>query len=227
MKGLTACFIILIFTACDLENKPGEEQIVQKLPYIGHHDLEYSEVNGVQIIDTVHQSIRSFNYLNQDSLSVTNKSYENKIWIAEFFFATCPTICPIMNIEMTRLQNEIDEMGLSEKVQFLSFSIDPDKDTPSALRSYKDRYCNNCNNWDFLTGDEEFTHRLGIESFKIFSGREEEAEGGYAHSGAFSMVDPSGYLRGVYNITGYDGSVNKNEYRRLKKELRILIDSLK
>jgi protein SCO1/2 len=78
-----------------------------------------------------------------------------------------------------------------------------------------------------LTGNENFTHRLGIESFKIFSGREEEAEGGYAHSGAFSMVDPNGYLRGVYNITGFDGSVNKKEYRRLKEELGILIESLK
>ena len=61
----------------------------------------------------------------------------------------------------------------------------------------------------------------------LFSGREEEAEGGYAHSGAFSMVDPNGYLRGVYNITGFDGSVNKKEYRRLKEELGILIESLK
>ena len=77
----------------------------------------------------------------------------------------------------------------------------------------------------FLTGDEEFTHRLGIESFKVFAGREEEAEGGYAHSGAFSMVDQDGYLRGVYNITDFDGSVNKIEYQRLLRDLKTLIES--
>ena len=84
-------------------------------------------------------------------------------------------------------------------------------------------YCKNCKNWDFLTGDEKFTHRLGIESFKIFAGREEEAEGGFAHSGAFSLVDTKGFIRGVYNITGFDGSVNNLEYYRLLEDLKVLL----
>ena len=144
---------------------------------------------------------------------------------SEFFFTTCPTICPIMNVQMTKLSEEVREMNAENIVQFLSFSIDPKKDTPEALKKYKNLHCSDCSNWDFLTGNEELTHKLGIESFKVFAGREEEAEGGYAHSGAFSMVDQDGYLRGVYNITDFDGSVNKIEYQRLLKDLKILIES--
>ena len=218
MKLLFSCVLLLLLAAC-------EGVVSNKLPYIGHYDLTYSTVDGNQVVDTIYQPIRSFTFRNQDGIQVTNESYTNKIWITEFFFATCPTICPIMNVQMTKLSEEVREMNAENIVQFLSFSIDPEKDTPEALKKYKNLHCSDCANWDFLTGDEELTHKLGIESFKVFAGREEEAEGGYAHSGAFSMVDQDGYLRGVYNITDFDGSVNKIEYQRLLNDLKSLIES--
>lgn len=217
MNRLFVCLLLLLITACE-----GDDSSKQ-LPYIGHYDLEYSTVNGKQVIDTVYQPIGSFSFQNQEGIQVTNERYANKIWITEFFFATCPTICPIMNAQMTKLTQEVRASNIQEHVQFLSFSIDPKKDTAEALKKYKNLHCADCHNWDFLTGDEAFTHRLGIEHFKVFAGREEEAAGGYAHSGAFSMVDKAGYLRGVYNITGFDGSVNKIEYHRLLKDLKNLI----
>ena len=217
MNLLFSCVLLLLLTAC-------EGVVSNKLPYIGHYDLAYSTVDGNQVVDTIYQPIRSFTFRNQEGLQVTNESYTNKIWITEFFFTTCPTICPIMNVQMTNLTKEVHTMNMEDQVQFLSFSIDPIKDTPEALKKYKGLHCRDCKNWDFLTGDEEFTHRLGIESFKVFAGREEEAAGGYAHSGAFSMVDQNGYLRGVYNITSFDGDVNKSEYQRLLRDLKILIE---
>ena len=218
MIRLFTLLFLLSLSAC--EDVDSERTV----PFIGHYDLEYSVKDGVQVIDTVYQPIQSFAYQNQEGRQVTNKSYAHKIWITEFFFATCPTICPIMNVQMTNLTKEVHTMNMEGQVQFLSFSIDPIKDTPEALKKYKGLHCRDCKNWDFLTGDEEFTHRLGIESFKVFSGREEEAAGGYAHSGAFSMVDQNGYLRGVYNITSFDGDVNKSEYQRLLRDLKILIE---
>ena len=218
MIRLFTLILILLLAACeDVESS-------RILPFIGHYDLEYSMKDGLQVIDTVYQPIQSFAYQNQEGLQVTNKNYINKVWITEFFFATCPTICPIMNVQMTNLTKEVRTMNMEDQVQFLSFSIDPTKDTPEALKKYKNLHCGDCKNWDFLTGNEEFTHRLGIESFKVFAGREEEAAGGYAHSGAFSMVDQNGYLRGVYNITSFDGDVNKSEYQRLLRDLKILIE---
>jgi protein SCO1/2 len=107
----------------------------------------------------------------------------------------------------------------SKEIQFLSFTINPSNDKPSVLKKYRVSHGITAKNWTFLTGDEAATHRPGIENFQIFAGRDEEAAGGYAHSGAFSLVDKKGYVRGVYAVTNMDGTVNKNEYKRLKKDL--------
>ncbi len=225
-------FFSLFLSCTDSSTKNHEKNSLAEsstitLPYIGSIDIVYNEENGQVISDTIYERIPLFHFINQDSLAVSNSSYSGKIWITEFFFTTCPTICPIMNVEMLDIYKHVNELGLSDKVQFLSFSIDPDQDTPRVLSSYKNSYCDSCLNWDFLTGDETETHRLGIENFKIFAGRDEDAEGGYAHSGAFSLVDTLGHVRGVYNITDYDGSVNKLERQRLKEEIEILLKELR
>jgi protein SCO1/2 len=210
-KGLIipALIFILLLTACS--EKP------KRLPFIGNFDLEYKKVDGKTIVDTVYPTIPNFSYLNEDSVIVTNKTYKNKVWVAEFFFATCPTICPIMNTQLKNLNRETKQYA--EHIQFLSFTINPSNDKPSILKNYRKTHGIEAKNWAFLTGDEAATHRLGIENFQIFAGRDDEAAGGYAHSGAFSLIDKSGYVRGVYAVTNFDGTVNKNEYKRLKKEL--------
>jgi len=209
-KALFSIFTIMFILASCEEKKP-------KLPYIGNFDLVYKKVDGQTITDTVYPTIPNFSYLNEDSVLVTNETFKNKVWIAEFFFATCPTICPIMNSQLKNLNKETKEYG--DHIQFLSFTINPSNDKPSVLKAYRKKIGINAKNWTFLTGDETATHRLGIENFQIFAGRDSEAEGGYAHSGAFTLVDKKGYVRGVYAVTNFDGTVNKNEYKRLKKEL--------
>jgi protein SCO1/2 len=201
--------IIFILASCE-EKKP-------KLPYIGNYDLVYKKVDGKTITDTVYPTIPAFSYFNEDSVLVTKETFNNKVWIAEFFFATCPTICPIMNSQLKNLNEETRKYAAH--IQFLSFTINPSNDKPSVLKAYRKKNGINSKNWTFLTGDEAATHRLGIENFQIFAGRDAEAEGGYAHSGAFTLVDKKGYVRGVYAVTNFDGTVNKNEYKRLKKEL--------
>jgi protein SCO1/2 len=148
---------------------------------------------------------------------VTNETFKNKVWIAEFFFATCPTICPIMNSQLKNLNKETKKYA--DHIQFLSFTINPINDKPSVLKKYRKKHGIDAANWAFLTGDEAATHRLGIENFQVFAGRDAEAEGGYAHSGSFTLVDKKGYVRGVYAVTNFDGTVNKTEYQRLKNEL--------
>jgi protein SCO1/2 len=210
-KGLIIPALIFIFLLTACSEKP------KRLPFIGNFDLEYKEVDGKTIVDTVYPTIPNFSYLNEDSVIVTNKTYKNKVWVAEFFFATCPTICPIMNTQLKNLNCETKQYA--EHIQFLSFTINPSNDKPSILKNYRKTHGIEAKNWAFLTGDEAATHRLGIENFQIFAGRDDEAAGGYAHSGAFSLIDKSGYVRGVYAVTNFDGTVNKNEYKRLKKEL--------
>jgi protein SCO1 len=202
-------FIILtVFTACETK---------RTLPKLGNVDLEKKVVAGKTIYDSVFQKIPFFKFLNEDSILVSNRDFKNKIWIAEFFFASCPTICPIMNLQLKKLNEETSD--LKNHIQFLSFTIDPKTDTPSGLKNYKKRYGINSENWSFLTGKEAETHTLGINNFLTFAGKDEEAEGGYAHSGSFTLVDKEGIVRGVYEVVNFDLSVNKNEYKRLKQDI--------
>jgi len=201
--------LILLLSCCN--------EIPPKLPILGNVDLSYKTIHGKETVDTLYSTIPAFSFLNEDSLRVTNTSYKNRIWVVEFFFATCPTICPIMNVQFNKLNKETKT--LQKHIQFLSFSINPKNDVPSVLTKYKRGHGITANNWALLTGDEAETHRLGIENFLTFAGRDDEAEGGYAHSGSFTLVDKSGHVRGVYAVTNMDLSVNAKEYKRLKTDI--------
>ena len=123
----------------------------------------------------------------------------------------------------TQLKNVEKALKPYQKdLQYLSFTIDPTNDKPSVLKAHKRKLGIHNTNWSFLSGNEAFTHQLGIEHFLIFAGREEEALGGYAHSGAFTLVDKKGYVRGVYEVVQPDLSVNKKEFERLIKDVETL-----
>ena len=194
-----------------------------KLPFLGNADVHYFEKNGKVFSDTIYPKIPGFEFVNQHGKKVNNKNYKNKMWIAEFFFTSCPTICPIMNNQLKRLHKKLGR-EINQEIQFLSFSIDPKNDTPAALLSYQKSHRLNYTNWDFLCGNEEETHQLGIQNFLTFAGKDDESAGGYAHSGSFTLVDKDGYVRGVYSVTNFDLSVNEQEFDRMVKEIKILYD---
>jgi protein SCO1/2 len=190
------------------------------LPYLGNYDVSYRKQNGKTTTDTIYQRIPSFTFLNEDSVLVSNKTFAGKVWISEFFFASCPSICPIMNTQLKNVEKALQ--AYQKDIQYLSFTIDPTNDKPSVLKAHKRKLGIHNPNWSFLSGNEAFTHQLGIEHFLIFAGREEEALGGYAHSGAFTLVDKKGYVRGVYEVVQPDLSVNKKEFQRLINDTKTL-----
>jgi protein SCO1 len=185
------------------------------LPYIGNFDIEYRMIDGVEIADTVYPKMIPFEFFNEDSVKITNADFEGKVWIADFFFTTCPTICPTMTKNLKWLNEETDD--LKEQVQFLSITINPNHDQPSVLKKYKNHHKIEATNWSFLTGEEAFTHQLGIDHFQIFAGQDAAAAGGYAHSGAFTLIDKEGYVRGVYLGTEIE------HVEQLEKDLRKLL----
>jgi protein SCO1/2 len=203
--------------ACNQEVKK-----IRVLPILGNFDLEYKTTNGKKTIDTLFHKIPDFKYLNEDSVWKTNQDFKNKFWIAEFFFATCPTICPVMNSQLKKLNKELETY--SEHLHFLSFTINPTHDTPSILRKYRQNAGITAKNWTFLTGNEAETHRLGIENFLTFAGKDDESDGGYAHSGSFTLVDVEGRVRGVYRVTDLNGKVDTGEYNRMKTEILKLLN---
>jgi protein SCO1/2 len=203
-------FIALIFlAACD----PAKKERV--LPFIGNYDIEYKLVDGVEVADTVYPKIPSFTFTNQNGKKVKSTDFKGKVWVAEFFFTSCPTICPKMTRNMLSLQASTKD--LKKEIQFMSFTINPDFDQPKVLKRYAKHYGVDESNWVFLTGDEEETHFIGIEHFKTFAGRDAEEAGGFAHSGAFTLVDKEGYVRGVYLGT------DKKQVKQLEEDLRKLL----
>ncbi len=201
--------IILLSYSCTSKKK------IHVLPMIGNYDLVYSKVDGVEVVDTVFPKIPNFSFLNEDSIKVSSSTFKNKVWIADFFFTSCSTICPGMTSTMKKLNDATQD--LSDNVQFLSFSIDPETDQPSVLKTYRKNYKITSKNWTFLTGNEDETHRLGVENFYIHASEDENATDGYAHAEAFSLVDKEGYVRGVYNMA------EPGELERIEKDLRKLL----
>lgn len=215
-KGLQISSVILILLLFACEEK-------QRLPFLGNSDVEYTEKNGVVYADTIYPTIPPFTFTNQEGKQVNNKTYRGKMWIVEFFFTTCPTICPIMNNQLKRLHKKLSP-EINKELQFLSFSIDPIHDQPKVLKKYQTKHHINYTNWDFLSGNEVETHRLGIQNFLTFAGKDAESAGGYAHSGSFTLVDAQGHVRGVYSVTNFDLSINEQEYDRMVNEINILYD---
>lgn len=138
------------------------------------------------------RKVPPFAFRNQDSLLITNEDYKGKVYIAEFFFTSCPSICPIMNRNLVSLQDqfrEYDEFGVA------SFTINPEYDTPTVLKAYAEQYGITDMDWHLLTGDREEIYKLANEGFNIFAAEAAEVPGGFEHSGLFALIDKEGYIR--------------------------------
>lgn len=210
MKQFVIFLCFLVLYSCS--EKKEKERV---LPFIGNFDIEYKLVNGVEVSDTVYPTVPFFYFRNQDSTLVKSTDLKGKIWVADFFFTTCSSICPRMTKNMKKLNDATQD--LKEHVQFISFSINPNFDQPSILKNYMHHYQIKTPNWVFLTGDEKETHRLGIEDFRIYAGQEDLAEDGYAHSEAFTLVDKEGFVRGVYNVA------DPKQVKQLEIDIRKLL----
>ncbi len=140
---------------------------------------------------------------------------KGKVWIANFFFTSCPSICPPMIAQMKRLN--VITQDLAGEVQFMSFSIDPKTDQPHVLRNYIKNNGIQTKNWQFFTGEEAKTHRLGVMHFMVHADKDPMAAGGFAHSDGLVLVDREGYVRGVYRGT------QTADVDKLNKDLRKLL----
>lgn len=203
---------LLFLVAC---THPEKEQRKRALPYWGNYDVIVSQSNGIETRDTVYPKIPNFKYLDQDSNFLESKSIKGKIWIANFFFTTCPSICPPTMAQLKRLN--ILTKDLKNEVEFLSFSIDPTTDKPFVLKKYATTNGINLSNWHLLTGDEKKTHQLGVENFMVHADKDPSAAGGFAHSDGVVLVDKEGYVRGIYNGT------KTEQIDLLNKDLRKLL----
>ena len=164
-------------------------------------------------LDGENRKVQDFLFLNQDSLLIGNEDFKGKVYVAEFFFTKCPSIC----IEMNQNMKILDELyGDREDFGIASFTIDPENDTPTALKKYSELIDVKSKNWHFLTGDIDEIYALSNKGFNIFSSINEKVAGGFEHQGFFALVDQNGYIRSRLNDYGtplvyYSGISNENE----------------
>ena len=138
------------------------------------------------------QEVPPFDFINQDSKAITNDFYKGKVYVVEFFFSSCTTICPIMNRNMLQVSKEF---ASQENFGIASISIDPFFDTPQVLKAYANRYNATHVNWNFLTGDKDTIHKLSNEGFKLFAAQDKDEIDGFSHSGLFALIDQNGIVR--------------------------------
>lgn len=200
---------VLMFTACKDDVK------LRALPILGERDVEYSMVDGEEVVDTLYKVIPSFSYLTQDSIQLNSSELKGQILITDFFFSHCPSICPPMTANMKALNDATQD--IKSHVTFLSFTIDPDRDTPTRLRNYRKERSINSTNWIFLIGKENPTHLLAKEFF-TGAERNDKIAGGFGHTDNFSLVDTEGHVRGIYRGT------DPKEIERLENDLRKLLE---
>ncbi|WP_297869387.1 SCO family protein [uncultured Flavobacterium sp.] len=169
--------------------------------------------------------VPAFKLTNQDNKTISNADYLGKVYVVEFFFSTCPTICPKMNESMLQLQNEFygnPNFGIA------SITIDPSNDTPQVLKEHAKLLGVKHYNWHFLTADKEYIYSLANKGFNLYAGENNKVAGGFEHSGLFALVDKDGKIRCRKDAQGnpilyYDG-LDPVGVEAIKEDIKKLLE---
>ncbi len=175
------------------------EKNIEPLPYL--------------LVNNERKKVPDFKFINQNEKLVSNKDYLGKVYIVEFFFTTCTTICPIMNTNLVHIQNSFTafpDFGIA------SFSINPEYDTSEVLQLYAQDNGITNPNWNLMTGDRNEIYKLANDGFNLYTAASSDFVDGFEHSGYFAIIDKEGYIRSRVDEFGnpkiyYKGSVDFNE----------------
>lgn len=190
MKKLLLLPLIALAISCGAPSEKTSE--VAELPILGERYVDDNQ-------DTVYHSIADFAFINQVGDTIRKEDMASKIYVADFFFTTCPTICPVMKKEMLRVYEQFKG---EPNFRILSHSIDPTHDTQAVLKDYAEKLgVPDATTWNFLTGDQEKIFEIGQTSYLTTTMADDMEPGGFLHSGAFLLVDQEGRIRGVYDGT--------------------------
>ena len=175
------------------------EKNIEPLPYL--------------LVNNERKKVPNFKFINQNGKSISNNDYLGKVYIVEFFFTTCTTICPIMNTNLVHIQNSFTAFP---NFGIASFTINPEFDTSEVLKLYAKENGINNPNWNLLTGDRSDIYKLANEGFNLYTAASSDFVDGFEHSGYFAIIDKEGYIRSRVDQFGnpkiyYKGSVDFDE----------------
>jgi len=177
------------------------------------------------------KKVPDFSFTDQNGNTITNKDYDGKVYLVEFFFTTCPTICPRMNSNLVQIQKNfdgIDNFGVA------SFTINPKNDTPEVLKAYAEKYGITNPNWHLMTGEQDAIYKLANEGFNLYTAEDKTVEGGFEHSGNFALIDKNGFIRSRFDNYGnpmifYNGIISEEEQyddEGMKEEISLLKEDI-
>lgn len=197
---LASIFLSIGLVSCEDNSLPS------KLPYIGQH----SYVDG----DTILYKIPSFDFIDQDEKPVNNQSFKDHIYISDFFFTSCPSICPKVKKQMLRIYDKYEDTDI---IKLVSHTLDPKRDNPVVLRGFAENLNVDTKKWMFLTGDKDELREMAIKYF-VAVVEDPEAAGGIDHSGKIVVVDKKGHVR------AFGEGTDPEDVTQLMKEIDVLIN---
>tara|TARA_Y100000994_G_C15651569_1_gene425588 strand:+ start:210 stop:926 length:717 start_codon:yes stop_codon:yes gene_type:complete len=201
MKKWLILFVILLFPYLIVQVIEKATHNILTLGYLEKEIISTDQFGKIyQEIDSV--KVPSFQLLNQDGESFSNLDLMGYNYIVNFFFTSCPTICPTTTLNLIELQKKINAYGI-DNFKIISISVDPNNDTPKKMKEYALSMNIDLSNWSFLTGSENDIYDLVTSGFSLAVGKDDLAPGGVFHSPSITIVDKQGYIR-----TGLDKKKN-------------------
>ncbi len=176
------------------------------LPIMGPKSLNESG-------DTIYHKVKAFSFPDAEGNPVTDKEFDGSVYVADFFFTKCTSICPKMSTQLTRIQEYFKD---NDQVKILSHSVDPDYDKGNVLSGYAQKYNATSDKWYFVTGDAEEIYTKARKDYYIIAG-EEDSDEGFVHSEKLVLIDKDKQIRGFYDGT------NKEDVDRLIIEIQVLL----
>jgi len=212
-KLISLLFVIsILFLAVSCSND-------KKLPIYGQREAKITkDADGKERVDTIYQTIPAFGFLNQDSVLITQDTFKNKIYIADFFFTSCSTICPIMH---RNLKTVFDLYQNNPEVMFLSHTIDFKYDKPSVLKKYAQKLGVDGKKWQFVYGSKDSIYHIAEHNYLVAVGQDDAEKDGYIHQGWLVLIDKDKKMRGAYDGT------KTEQVEQLKKDVEILLAEYK
>lgn len=207
---LLACLLFLFLFSCHSD---------KKLPIYGAREAKITKLaDGSERIDTVYKTISDFRFLNQDSVYITQDTFKNKVYVADFFFTSCTSICPVMHRNMKPI---FETYKNNPDVMFLSHTIDFKYDTPAVLKRYAQKLGVYDPKWQFVWGTKDSVYRIAEQDYLVAVGEDSSEKDGYIHQGWLVLVDKDRRIRGAYDGT------KAEQTEQLTKDIARLLDEYK
>lgn len=195
IKFLSIITVFIGITSC-IERVQDKEE----LPVYGSKEVLVKGEDGLDVIDNIVLKIDSFTVMDQDSQLVTASDFTDKIYVVDFFFTHCPTICPVMTKNMAKVYDEFEK---DDDVLFLSHTIDVKNDSVPQLKKYANKIGISSSKWHMVTADKRIIYDLA-KQYMVSAEEDPNSPGGYMHSGAFILMDGQHRIRGYYDGTMED-----------------------